>query len=74
MPSYRRVALSILTNNPQLLGVKPKTSVFYHMIKREEISKRSYNGKQLQLKFDYNGRRMAENADDSDDREPTEDS
>jgi hypothetical protein len=74
VPSYRRVALSILTNNPQLLGVKPKTSVFYHMIKREEIGKRVYNGKQLQLKFDYNARRMAEDSVNIDDREQTENS
>ena len=39
-PSYRRIALSILKNDLELIGISPKKSIYYSMLKRIEINKR----------------------------------
>ena len=39
-PSYKRIALAILKNDLELIGVSPKKSIYYSMLKRIEIEKR----------------------------------
>lgn len=50
VPSYKKIALAILKNDNSLkyIGMIPKTSKYYHMLKRIEISKRT---KDNQLKL-----------------------
>jgi predicted phosphoadenosine phosphosulfate sulfurtransferase len=52
VPSYKRIALAILTNDHSLksLGFTPKHSKYYSLLKRIEISARQTNKpKQLTL-------------------------
>lgn len=48
-PSYKTIALSILKNDLELIGITPKKSIYYSMLKRIEISKRDKKEKQLTL-------------------------
>lgn len=50
VPSYRRIAISILKNDYALksLGMTAKTSNYYHELKRIELKNRNTN-KQLKL-------------------------
>lgn len=48
-PSYKRIALSILKNDLELIGVTPKKSIYYSMLKRIEIEKRDIKKTQLTL-------------------------
>jgi predicted phosphoadenosine phosphosulfate sulfurtransferase len=45
VPSYRRIAFSILNNDHSLqgLGFTPKKSRYYHLIKQEELKLRNKN-------------------------------
>ncbi len=49
VPSYRRIAMAILTNDIRLLGLERKQSKYYGAFKRIEISRRTYQGKQYPL-------------------------
>jgi predicted phosphoadenosine phosphosulfate sulfurtransferase len=44
-PSYKRIALSILKNDLELIGITPKKSIYYSMLKRIEIDNRDCNQK-----------------------------
>jgi len=48
-PSYKRIAMAILKNDLELIGVTPKKSIYYSMLKRIEIDKRETKSKQLRL-------------------------
>lgn len=38
-PSYKRIALAILKNDLELIGVTPKKTKYYSMLKRIELKK-----------------------------------
>jgi predicted phosphoadenosine phosphosulfate sulfurtransferase len=49
VPSYKKIALCILKNDYKELGIMPKKSKYYSILKRIEIDARRFNGKQLKL-------------------------
>lgn len=51
VPSYKLIAICILTNNLKPLGIEGKKSKYYSILKRMEIEQREYNGKQISIKF-----------------------
>lgn len=58
VPSYRKIAIAILKNDPSLksLGFTPKESIYYGIYKRIEIAERNrkdpnYKPKPIQLKL-----------------------
>lgn len=51
VPSYKKIALCILRNDLRGIGVEPKYSKYYSILKRIEIEAREYNGKQFKLKL-----------------------
>jgi predicted phosphoadenosine phosphosulfate sulfurtransferase len=48
-PSYKRIAMAILKNDLELIGIAPKKSIYYSMLKKIEIDKRETKSKQLTL-------------------------
>ncbi len=51
VPSYRIVCIALMRNpnNLEILGFKRKKSRYYQEIKRIEINKRKFKGKQIKL-------------------------
>ena len=49
VPSYKKIAIAILRNDLRPLGIEPKASKYYSMLKRIEIDKRPTKYKQLTL-------------------------
>lgn len=51
VPSYKKIAYLILTNDMNMtgLGFSQKVSKYYSMLKKIEIDARTYEGKQLKL-------------------------
>ena len=49
VPSYKKIAIAILRNDLRPLGIEPKASKYYSMLKRIEIAKRPTKYKQLEL-------------------------
>lgn len=49
VPSYKRICVSILTNDLEKIGIKNKKSKYYSMLKKIEINARDGNLKQLDL-------------------------
>jgi len=51
VPTYRIICKAILKNDLSELGIYPKTSIYYHELKRIEIEARPNSSKQLKLKL-----------------------
>ena len=51
VPSYHKIAVCILKNDLRPLGIEPKKSKYYSILKRIEIDAREYNGKQIKIKL-----------------------
>lgn len=51
VPSYKRIALCILKNDLRGIGIEPKHSKYYSILKRIEIDAREYNGKQIKIRL-----------------------
>jgi len=49
VPSYKRICVSILTNDLEKLGIKNKKSKYYSILKKIEINARHGTIKQLDL-------------------------
>lgn len=43
VPSYKKIAIAILRNDLQILGITPKKSIYYNILKKIEIDKRTKN-------------------------------
>jgi len=51
VPSYRMICIALMRNpnNLEVLGFKRQKSIYYQEIKRIEIDKREFEGKQIKL-------------------------
>lgn len=52
-PSYKRIAMAILKNDLEMLGVKPKKSKYYSVLKRIELQQKGKIKKEYSL-FEQN--------------------
>lgn len=43
VPSYKRIAIAIMKNDLQIIGITPKKSIYYDMLKKIEIQAREAN-------------------------------